>query len=177
MFGARCGTLSNSISMPVPARAAVSQVEQVKPAAPMSCMPATAPVASNSRHASHTSFSMKGSPTCTAPRCCSADSFGRAARDLFMAQHAEAKRVHERVAFVTFIEIDLARDGGDAEAIPVMRNARHDAREKPAVVQDFGSGSTRALACRGRRLADRFGQRGLPLGEGAERCTRGACAP
>ena len=36
MFGARCGTLSNSISIPVPARAAVSHVEQVKPAAPMS---------------------------------------------------------------------------------------------------------------------------------------------
>ena len=74
MFGARCGTLSSSISMPVPARAAVSQVEQVKPAAPMSWMPATAPVASSSRQASHTSFSMNGSPTCTAPRCCSADS-------------------------------------------------------------------------------------------------------
>ncbi|OQB89179.1 MAG: hypothetical protein BWX84_02543 [Verrucomicrobia bacterium ADurb.Bin118] len=73
MFGARCGTRSSSISIPVPARAAVSQVEQVSPAAPMSCIPATAPVASNSRQAPHTRFSMTGSPAGTAPRWRSAE--------------------------------------------------------------------------------------------------------
>ena len=51
-----------------------------------------------------------------------------------MAQHAEAKCVHERIAFVRFVEINLARDGRDAEAIAVMRNAADDAGEQTAVV-------------------------------------------
>ena len=52
----------------VPPRLAVSQVEHVRPAAPMSWMPATAPLASNSRQASSSSFSLNGSPTWTAGR-------------------------------------------------------------------------------------------------------------
>ena len=66
-----------------------------------------------------------------------ADALGRAARDLFVAQHAEAEGVHERIALVAFVEINLARDGRDAEAIPVMRDAADDAGEQAAVVQDF----------------------------------------
>ena len=65
-----------------------------------------------------------------------ADAFGRAARDLFVAQHAEAERVHQRIAFVRFVEIHLARDGRDAEAIAVMRDAADDAGEQTAVVGD-----------------------------------------
>ena len=153
MFGARCGTLSSSISMPVPARAAVSQVEQVSPAAPMSWMPATAPVASSSRHASqhelfheriadlHRAALLLGGflgqilrgkgrareTVATGGRADVedriADALGRAARDLLVAQHAEAEGVHERIALVGFVEIDLARDGRDAEAIAVVRDA------------------------------------------------------
>ena len=52
----------------VGARLAVSHVEQVKPAAPISCIPATQPLSKSSRHASRSSFSLKGSPTCTAGR-------------------------------------------------------------------------------------------------------------
>ena len=59
----RCGTC-----MPAPPRDPISQVEQVSPAAPMSCTPINASVAISSRHASSSSFSMKGSPTCTAGR-------------------------------------------------------------------------------------------------------------
>ena len=64
----RCGTRDTSTSMPVPPRAAISQVEQVSPAAPMSWMPTSASVRMTSRQASSSSFSMKGSPTCTAGR-------------------------------------------------------------------------------------------------------------
>jgi hypothetical protein len=60
--------LATSISTPVPARAPISQVEQVSPAAPMSWMPTTAPVASASRQASSSTFSMNGSPTWTVGR-------------------------------------------------------------------------------------------------------------
>ncbi len=64
----RFGTLSMSISTPVPARAPISEVEQVRPAAPMSWIPTTAPVLSASRQASSRTFSMKGSPTWTVGR-------------------------------------------------------------------------------------------------------------
>ena len=64
----RCGTRLTSISTPVPPRAPISQVEQVRPAAPMSCTPISASVCISSRQASSSSFSMNGSPTCTAGR-------------------------------------------------------------------------------------------------------------
>ena len=54
--------------MPVPARPAISKEEQVRPAAPMSWMPTIASVAISSRQASSSSFSVKGSPTCTVGR-------------------------------------------------------------------------------------------------------------
>ena len=54
----------------------------------------------------------------------------RAARDLFVPQHAEAKDVDERIAFVAFVEINLAADGRNADAIAVMRDARDDAGEQ-----------------------------------------------
>ena len=61
----RIGTRERSISTPLPARPAISNVEEVRPAAPMSWMPTTASVAKSSRHASSRSFSVKGSPTWT----------------------------------------------------------------------------------------------------------------
>ena len=63
MFASRCGTKATSISTPLPPRLAVSQVEQVRPAAPMSWMPTMWSVWKSSRQASSKSFSMKGSPT------------------------------------------------------------------------------------------------------------------
>ena len=66
-----------------------------------------------------------------------ANSFGGAARDLVVAQHAQAKRVHQRVCFVARVEIDLAADGRDAEAVAVMGDAGDDACEEAAVVCDL----------------------------------------
>ena len=51
-----------------------------------------------------------------------ANALGRAARDLFVAQHAQAKRVHQRIAFVGFIEINLAGDRSGCRSN--CRNAR-----------------------------------------------------
>src|SRR5437667_9267167 len=65
MAVSRWGTLARSISIPVPPREAISTVEHVSPAAPMSWIATTAPVCIASRHASSRSFSMNGSPTCT----------------------------------------------------------------------------------------------------------------
>ena len=61
-----------------------------------------------------------------------ADAVRCAARDLVVAQDAEAEGVDERIAFVALIEIDLARDGRDAEAVSVVRNAADHAGEEPA---------------------------------------------
>jgi hypothetical protein len=148
MFGARCGTLPNSISMPVPARAAVSHVEQVNPAAPMSWMPATASGGEQFEAGFHDELFHEGiahlhraalllggflgqvlrserrarQTVATGGRADVkdrvADAFGRAARDLFVAQDAEAKGIHERIAFVAFVEINLARDVGMPKQFP-----------------------------------------------------------
>ena len=64
----RWGTRERSISIPAPPRDPISEVEHVRPAAPMSWMPMSASVFITSRHASSSSFSMNGSPTCTAGR-------------------------------------------------------------------------------------------------------------
>ena len=127
---------------------------------------------------------MKGSPTCTAPRwpvggCLGqilrgeggagqavaaggradvedgiAQALGRAARDLFVAQDAEAKDVDQGISLVGLVKINFAGDGGNAEAIAVMSDAADHAREEAAVVRNFGF-----------RIADcGFG----PVGDGAE---------
>ena len=66
-----------------------------------------------------------------------ADSAGGAARDLLVAQHTEAECVDEGIAFVAFVEIDLAGDGRDAKAIAVMGDAADDARKESAVICDL----------------------------------------
>ena len=59
------------MAMPFPALAAISVVEQVRPAAPMSWMPTISPWSMTSRQASSSSFSLNGSPTWTFGRFCS----------------------------------------------------------------------------------------------------------
>ena len=68
MPASRRGTADTSTSMPTPPREAVSEVAHVRPAPPRSWMPTTRPASSNSRHASMSRFSSKGSPTCTLGR-------------------------------------------------------------------------------------------------------------
>ena len=53
------------MSIPTFPPALISQVEQVIPAAPISCIPTTASVVNNSIVASKSNFSINGSPTCT----------------------------------------------------------------------------------------------------------------
>ena len=54
--------------MPTPPLSAISEVDEVSPAAPMSWMATMSSDAINSRQASIRSFSVKGSPTCTVGR-------------------------------------------------------------------------------------------------------------
>src|ERR1035438_2062842 len=101
--------------MPAPPRLAVSQVEHVSPAAPMSWIPTTRPgTAIISRHASIRSFSMNGSPLFTAGRAAASapprggadvvdgisKARGLSAPDLVVAKRSEAERVHQGVALV-----------------------------------------------------------------------------
>ncbi|MEJ1968109.1 MAG: hypothetical protein WDN03_05625 [Rhizomicrobium sp.] len=54
--------------MPLPPLSAISADDEVSPAAPMSWIAMIASVAISSRQASSSSFSVKGSPTCTVGR-------------------------------------------------------------------------------------------------------------
>ena len=56
------------INIPIFPLSAISVVELVSPAAPISCDAITAPVSNNSNDASINSFSRYGSPTCTVGR-------------------------------------------------------------------------------------------------------------
>src|SRR5207248_3146754 len=59
--------------------------------------------------------------------------FRGAAGELIVPQYAEAKNVYQRIAIETLIEINLAADCGDADAVAVMRDTRDDTREEPPV--------------------------------------------
>ena len=66
----RIGTFERSRRIPTPPREHISNVEDVRPAAPMSWIATTASPSRTSRTASRTSFSTNGSPTCTVGRRC-----------------------------------------------------------------------------------------------------------
>ena len=68
MPSSRQGTLSSSSVMPRSPLAPISVEDEVRPAAPISWMAMTQPLAMISRQASSSSFSEKGSPTCTVGR-------------------------------------------------------------------------------------------------------------
>ena len=63
-----------------------------------------------------------------------ADAARGAACELFVPQDAKTKNIYERIAFETFVEINLAADRRDADAIAVMRDPGNDAGEQAAVV-------------------------------------------
>ena len=64
----RAGTLSRFSSTPKPPLEAISNDDEVSPAAPMSWIAMMLLVAISSKHASIRSFSVNGSPTCTVGR-------------------------------------------------------------------------------------------------------------
>ena len=68
MPASRTGTASRSSRTPRPPLSPISTAEQVSPAAPMSWIATTAPVAISSRHASISRRPVNGSPTWTAGR-------------------------------------------------------------------------------------------------------------
>src|SRR5207248_10335398 len=47
----------------------------------------------------------------------------RAASQLFVSQNSQAKNIYQWIALEAFIEINLAADGGNADAIAIVRNA------------------------------------------------------
>src|SRR5437016_383156 len=65
------------------------------------------------------------------------DPTGCATSQLFVSQNAEAKNVHQWIAFKAFVEINFTADGRDADAIPVVRNPRNDTGEEPPVGGDL----------------------------------------
>ena len=58
---------------------------------------------------------------------------GGAAGDLLVAEDAEAEGVHQRVAAVALVEVDLAGDGGKTDAVAIVGDAGDHAREEAAV--------------------------------------------
>jgi hypothetical protein len=122
----------------------------------------------SSRHASISSFSRNGSPTCTLGRRVSLSSAnvalastdtppmpsrpvlapmqhhhvaragGRLVLQPVRRQHADAERVDQRVALVAGVEHDLAADVGQPEAVAVAADAGHDARQHPLGVLVVG---------------------------------------
>ena len=156
MAVSRCGTASRSSAMPTPPLPAISTEEEVSPAAPMSWMATIASVAISSRHASISSFSVNGSPTCTVGRFASAiraelrarhggamdavppglaaDIHHRvadpAAADRKMRsarRDADRHGVDQRVAVVGRVEVDLAAHRRHADAVAVAADAAHHA--------------------------------------------------
>ena len=79
--------------MPRSPLAPISTADEVRPAAPMSWMAITAPVAISSRQASSSSFSAKGSPTCTVGRFSAA--FASKAADAMAAPPMPSRPVLE----------------------------------------------------------------------------------
>ena len=63
MLASRVGTLFKLISIPKFPFEAISILDEVSPAAPISCIAIIESPAINSRQASSNSFSVKGSPT------------------------------------------------------------------------------------------------------------------
>jgi hypothetical protein len=59
-------------------------------------------------------------------------------RDFVRAQRAEAKDVHQRIAVVGGVEINLAADGRHADAIAVMRDAATTPESRRRLAAAFG---------------------------------------
>src|SRR5579883_1516069 len=101
----------------------------------MSCMPTTAPVSIASRQASRRSFSMKGSPTCTLGRFCSASSLNSSLA--IVAPHqAQRKSIYQRILRVAVFELGFAAKIWHSEAVTVMGDAANHALENRVILVD-----------------------------------------
>ena len=141
---------------PTPPRPPISQVEQVRPAAPMSWMPTIAPVCMASRQASSNNFFQErvadlhvgplglrlfaklfaghgGAVNSITPGL-GADVNHRitfagslGVEDLVATHQSQRKRVHQRISGVAAFELHLAANVGNAKAVSVRRDAAHNA--------------------------------------------------
>ena len=66
-----------------------------------------------------------------------------------MTQYTEAKNIYQRIAFEALIEINLAADSRDTDAVSVMCNATYHASKQSAVCSDLFL----SIFCGGRRVA------------------------
>src|SRR5205823_14646351 len=57
----------------------------------------------------------------------------RAASQLFVPQNSQTKNVNQWISLEAFVEINLAADGRNADAIAVVRNARNHTQEKATI--------------------------------------------
>src|SRR3546814_5461271 len=102
MPSSRQGTWSSSSSTPEPPLEAISKDEEVRPAAPMSWMATMASVAISSRQASMSSFSVKGSPTCTVGRFSSESSANSAEAMVRSEEHTSELQSLMRISYAVF---------------------------------------------------------------------------
>src|SRR6202040_800950 len=72
---------------------------------------------------------------------------GRAARQLIVPEHSQAKNVYQGIAFKAFVEINFTADGRNADAISIMRDSGNNPGEEPPV-----GGKSRI--CFGFRISD-----------------------
>ena len=172
--GSRSGTVSRSTVMPLPPPAASSVVAHATPAAPRSWMPVTRPAAYRSRQHSISSFSMKGSPTWTLGRLAESPSTergagqhgrpadavragpgaeqdhlvagppGRGELEVLVPHDPDAQRVDQRVPAVAGGEGQFAADVGQAQAVPVERDAGHHPGQHPPGVRRLRRARTAA---------------------------------
>src|ERR1035437_8486628 len=140
-------TLSTSRSMPQPPRWASSAVLLVSPAAPRSCMATMRGSPASSRHASMSSFSMKGLPTCTAGRRCSLASLS--STDAKVAPWMPSRPVSAPTSMTTLpSRLALARarggTGGGEDPERAKRRARQRAHGED-VAEDAADTGRRTL--------------------------------
>src|SRR5262249_37588222 len=64
------------------------------------------------------------------------DTARRTASQLFVSQNSQAKNIHQWIALKAFVEVNLAADGRNTDAIAVMCDSRHHAGEESAVSGD-----------------------------------------
>ncbi len=60
---------------------------------------------------------------------------GLAVEDLAVLDHTKREHVHQRIAGVAFLEHAFAADGGDAEAVAVVRDTGNDTFENPGITR------------------------------------------
>ena len=178
MSASRSGTRRTSRSIPTSPLAAISADEDVSPAAPRSWSATSSERSSSSSEHSSSLLSSNGSPICTVGRLAESsspssadastdappipsrpvrapnssdhvpDARRGAADQLVGLDQPDAHRVDQAVLLVRRLEVDLPADGGDADRVAVVPDARDRVLEQVA-------GPRRAQLAEAQRVEDR----------------------